>query len=368
MKDLTILLKPASAGCNLRCGYCFYADESRNRAQPSRGHMRPETLRAILRNVFCDLSSGDRLCLTFQGGEPTLVGLGFYQSLVEDCRALAPAGVSVRYALQTNGLLLDDAWCAFLREQGFLVGLSLDGPIAIHDAQRRDALGNGSYARVMQAKRRLDRHGTDYNVLMVLTRELARHPHGLMAFLEKNQLAYVQLIPCLGPLDGGAQACALTPERYASFYNAFFDLWLEAYSRGKYISVKLFDDYIRHLAFGECNACGLLGVCTSQLVVESDGSVYPCDFYALDEYLAGNLAERPLSALLASPVFQAFPKRPLPANPLCAACPFLRLCGGGCPRMRKEVFAAAKGGLCGHRLFLEHALERMAAIARRLPR
>lgn len=367
MKRLSVLIKPVSSSCNMRCAYCFYADESSRRITPSYGRMDAETLHGVLEHLFAGMTRGDQATILLQGGEPTLAGLDFCQALTDGCQAYAPPGVQVHYALQTNGLLLDDAWCAFLRRQGFLVGLSLDGPVGVHDALRRDLQGKGTYERVMQAKKRMDRHGVTYNILLVLTSALARRPYALWNFLMKNQLRYVQLIPCLGPLEGGLPAHALTPRDYAAFYCALFDLWYDAYASGCYVSVKLFDDYIRLLAYGECNACGLLGVCSPQLVVEADGSVYPCDFYALDAYRMGSLARQPLSELLQAPAMQGFLNRETAENPLCQGCPFSRICGGGCPRMRREAYSAGPDGVCGHGAFLAHALPRMMRIAQELP-
>lgn len=366
MKNLSIMIKPASSGCNMRCTYCFYADVSQQREVKTYGHMDTATMHQVLNHILSELSHGDHLSFAFQGGEPTLVGLPFYEEFVSYVRLHRPEGVSIAYALQTNGYLLDEHWCAFLSRHHFLVGLSWDGPPSVHNAQRLDVCGKGTYQKVLQAKNQLEKAGVDYNILTVLTNELARHPNELWRFIREQKLQYVQLIPCLGSLDGTPQQTTLTPERYASFYCKLFDLWLEAYQNGTYISIKLFDDYIRLLAFGECNACGLLGFCTSQIVVEADGSVYPCDFFVLDAYKAGTLATQSLKEVYVSEVMAQFPSRERPKNPDCPECPFVSICGGGCPRMHREVFSPAKNGTCGHRLFLQHAIEPMTKIARQI--
>jgi len=236
MKNITVMLKPASSACNMRCRYCFYADVSSLRDCRSYGVMTQATLERVLDHIFDSLAPGDRLNLAFQGGEPTLAGLPFFRSLTE-LVARRSRGIRVSYALQTNGLILDDDWCAFLKEHNFLVGLSLDGPPGSHNACRPDAAGEGTFSRVLDAKRRLDRHKVEYNILTVLTADLARHPQQVWRFLEEQKIGYVQFIPCLGPLEESGSPWALSPKRYAEFYSALFERWYAAFRRGHYISV-----------------------------------------------------------------------------------------------------------------------------------
>lgn len=366
MKNLSIMLKPASSACNLRCSYCFYRDVSCRRDTASYGFLSVSDMEQILDNIFQDLVPGDRVSFVFQGGEPMLVGLDFYRHFTNYCKPQAQRGVDIHYALQTNGILLDEEWCTFLRENHFLVGLSLDGPAKIHNAQRKAPDGSGTFHQVMDARKLLEQSGTQYNVLMVLTREMARHPKEIWNFLVENQLQYVQFIPCLDELDGQNTPWGITPERYADFYRGLFDLWLAAFRQGRYFSIKLFDDYIQLLARGIQGSCGQLGRCSPQIVVEADGSVYPCDFYVLDAYRAGNLRSQSLREVFLSPKMQEFARREVSRNPACDSCPFLRICGGGCARMRKQVFSPGKNGICGHRIFLEDVITSFSAIARTL--
>lgn len=366
MKNLTVMLKPASSACNMRCRYCFYADVSSLRDCRSYGVMSEEVRERVLENIFSALAPGDRLNLAFQGGEPTLAGLNWFRKFTAQAEALGK-GIHISYALQTNGLLLDEAWCAFLKEKNFLVGLSLDGYAKNHNACRPDAHGDGTFSRVLEAKQRMDRVGVEYNILTVLTGDLARHPQQVWRFLLEQKIGYVQFIPCLGPLEEQSSPFALTPRRYAEFYIALFDRWYNAFCQGNYISVKLFDDLARLLAFGECNACGLLGFCQPQLIVEADGGVYPCDFYVLDEYRMGSLASEPLDRLFPGKA-RPFLERAVGEMPLCAQCPYRRLCGGGCQRMRREVCYAPGENLCGHALLLDKIFPRLQKISAGLRR
>lgn len=364
MKQLSIMLKPASSLCNMRCQYCFYADVSSLRDVASYGVMTEETAKAVLDHIFAGMEPGDRLTLAFQGGEPVLAGLDFFRRFTEEADRLAAKGVEVSYAIQTNGLLLDDDWCAFFRDRRFLVGLSLDGPAVYHDANRLDAERKGTFRRILETKGRLERHGVEYNVLTTLTNALARHPQRLWGFLEEQDIRYVQLIPCLGPMDGERSPYALTPERYASFYETFFRLWVQSFRRGGYRSVKLFDDLVNLLAFGQCNACGLLGRCQTQLIVEADGGVYPCDFYVLDPWKAGDLRQDSLRTVWDNAQRGGFLSREMETPAFCRDCPYRPICGGGCPRMRREVFGGGPGArMCGHRKFLDGAIGTLQEIA-----
>ena len=364
MKQLSIMFKPASSLCNMRCQYCFYADVSQTREVASYGRMRTEDAEAVLENIFAGLDPGDRVTLGFQGGEPTLAGLDFFRAFTDRAEKLAAKGVETAYAIQTNGLLVDEAWCAFFKEHNYLVGLSLDGPAAYHDANRLDERRKGTFRRVMETKGLLDRHGVEYNVLTTLTNALARHPQQLWSFVEEQDIRFLQLIPCLGPLDGGKNPYALTPERYVFFYETLFRLWLQSFRRGAYRSVKLFDDLVNLLAFGQCNACGLLGRCQTQLVVEADGGVYPCDFYVLDGWKTGDLRRDSLQTVWDRGQSGGFLTRPTDTPAFCQDCPYRPICGGGCPRMRREVFGGGPGAkLCGHRKFLDGAIAPLQQVA-----
>lgn len=364
MKHIAVMIKPASSLCNLRCRYCFYAEVSDSREVRSFGVMERSVAVRMIRNIFTGLTGEDQVSLVFQGGEPTLAGLDFFRFFTNEVKNACGA-VRVNYALQTNGILLDDAWCRFLKEHHFLVGLSLDVLPEIHNANRVDAQKQGTYSQVRNAKAMLDQYGVDYNVLTVLTNALARHPRQVWEALCKQNIQYVQFIPCLGELDGTASTFALTPDRFASFYTQLFQLWSVDYEQGKYRSVKLFDDLIHLLAFGSRNACGITGRCMPQVVVESDGSVYPCDFYAIDQYRVGNLADSTMEEIYTCSAMEAFRNRPTENLKLCHSCRYRGICGGGCPRMRREVCGGLDAKQCGYQLFLDHCLIQMQKYAYR---
>lgn len=186
-KSVSVLIKPASSLCNLRCKYCFYADVSSLRKVKSFGRMKLETVDSLIENVFVDLNDGDQLTIAFQGGEPTLAGLRYYQYFLAKIKKQTKK-VGVHYAIQTNGMVINDAWCNLLKEHNFLVGLSIDGTPIYHDLNRVDVRGRGTFYRVMQTKKLFDQYGIEYNVLCVLTNPLAKHAKKVFDFFQQNHV------------------------------------------------------------------------------------------------------------------------------------------------------------------------------------
>lgn len=362
MKNLSIMMKPASSLCNLRCRYCFYADVAEQRQVRSYGVMTGATVDAVLENIRADLVPGDRIQFAFQGGEPCLAGLDWFRAFAK--RVDGWKGIHIRYALQTNATLLDEDWCTFLKRYNFLVGVSWDILPDCHDTARVDAAGQGTHRRVLESIALLNRFGVEYNVLCTLTNFVARHPNQVWNALEAQGIRYVQFTPCLDALEAPGSPYALTPARFLRFYDRLFALWLADFQKGKYRSVKLFDDLVNLLAYGVPTACGIDGHCRPQLVVEADGSAYPCDFYCVDEYRLGSLAEQGLRAVFESPTMTRFLSRPHQQPRLCTDCPFRTLCGGNCKRMQRQICCAPEDNSCGYRQFLQNHIQALTQIAR----
>ncbi|MBP1041448.1 SPASM domain-containing protein [Vagococcus sp. BWB3-3] len=364
MKQLSVLIKPASSLCNLRCQYCFYANISDLRDVRSFGRMTSAVMEKMIDQIFLDLEDGDQLSVAFQGGEPTLAGLAYFQAFVAHVKQQSK-NVTVRYAIQTNGTLINEAWCQFLAEEKFLVGLSLDGGAKFHNDYRVNPKGQGTFGDVMRTKTLFDRFEIDYNVLCVLTNQNARHPKQLFNFIISHQIDYMQFIPCLDDLDVEKPSIyALTPERFASFYKQLFFLWEQEYRQGNYYSINLFDNIANLLGHGQVNACGLVGQCAIQYVIEGDGSVYPCDFYALDDLCLGNITESTLRELFSAKVVQRFLRTPRDMSGLCETCPYAKLCGGGCKRMAQTIYKNSEGTYCGYQDLLNTVAEPLFQISR----
>lgn len=332
MPSLSLLVKPSSGNCNVRCKYCFYHDEQENRDTYSYGFMSEETLEIMIQKA---LLYADRDCsFGFQGGEPTLHGLDFFRKAVALQKKYNVHGTRISNAIQTNGLLLDEEWADFLHDNHFLVGLSLDGDKALHDANRLDASGKGTYSRVFRAAQLLAAHQVDFNILTVITGKTADAIGRIYSFYRRSGFLYQQYIPCLDPLDGerGTTPYALTPEKYAKFLKTLFDLWYRDVQSGKFIYIRYFENLIGALLGHRPEACGMTGSCVIQNVVEADGSVYPCDFYCLDQWKLGNIREDDFSEMMQGYKAREFIGVSLQKPSACESCPWYGLCRGGCRR------------------------------------
>ena len=350
MKHINVMIKPASSLCDMRCKYCFYFDVAASRQEFSKGIMTQEAAAAIIKNVFCDLETGDHITFAFQGGEPGLAGLEFFEFFVEEVKQAANPKVKIHYAFQTNGLMIDEAWCAFFKKNNFLVGLSIDGDAALHNKNRTDSAGKGTFTRVLTAKKLMDKYSVDYNMLCVLTAENSRRAKRIWEFIMREGIKYIQFIPCLEPFNQDS-VHALTGEKFYRFYSDLFPLWKREAEKGNRLVVRFFEDIASLMITGRPATCGLSGRCSPQIIVEADGSVYPCDFYVLDEYKVGNLAKDTLREVFEAAVKSSFLETQ-PATDRCRGCRHIKWCSGGCKRMKRAVY----GERCGMRLFLDENL------------
>ena len=330
MKELTVMIKPASGLCQMACDYCFYHDIVEHGA-PANTFMSLKTARQLIERVR--QSGAQRVHFAFQGGEPLLWGQEHFDDFFEDVK---DAGLDATYAVQTNGLWLDDAvYATLFAENDVLVGVSLDGDRALHDWARKTPDGKGTHERVIRGIEYLKKRGVRYNVLSVISANTAKHPTQLYRYYKKLGVSHVQLIPCLPPLDKGLDCrYAPTPEALGQFLVGFYRLWREDFKDGKPpFIVREFDQALATLQ-GRAGYCGSRGFCTPQLIVEADGSTYPCDFYVLPEYCTGNVHTHSLEQTLQSEGMKRFADEHPAAPALCRSCRYLSVCGGGCRRMR----------------------------------
>ena len=370
MPPITLLIKPASSLCNLRCRYCFYHDVASHRKTASYGVMKEALLETLVRKA---LQEAEGQCMFgFQGGEPTLAGLAFYQKLVQLQQQYNTRGVRIINTIQTNGMVIDDAWAAFLGKHHFLVGLSLDGTQEIHDRFRVDEQGNGTYHRVVAAAKRLKKHQVEFNILCVVNNDVARHAKQVYQNLKKQGFRYLQFIPCLDPFGEEMQKqqeFSLSLERFSSFLKATFDLYYQDFEKGDPVSIRTFDNYISMIAGYPPEACGMAGRCSCYFVVEGDGSVYPCDFYVLDRYRLGNIQRESFTQMMQSQTAQTFVEESRYIEEDCKTCRWLPICRGGCRRHREpfEQGHPRKNIYCdAYRTFFDYAYPRMERMARKL--
>jgi uncharacterized protein len=367
MPAISVLMKPSSGLCNMFCDYCFYCDEMKNREQKSYGFMSEETLRNIIRKTI--LKAEGSISYAYQGGEPTLSGLEFFEKAIFYQKKYNKNHIRVDNALQTNGYALDEAWCRFLKENHFLVGVSVDGTKEIHDSYRHDKRGNGTYDKVLQGVGLLDQYQVDYNILTVVNRKVAAAVVEIYGRYRERGWKYQQYIPCLEPLgeEKSQKDYALTPEEYGNFLSQLFDLWYRDLQKGQQPYIRQFENYIAMLVGYPPEACDQRGVCGIQYVVEADGGVYPCDFYMLDEYRLGNFNEKQLEFLDEQRRSLGFIERSMKINMECKACPYYGICRGGCQRNRDldDQTGLYRNYLCeGYRSFFASCYDRMEEVAR----
>lgn len=379
---ITLLIKPASGRCQLRCRYCFYHDLCGLRDVSDRGVMAPDTLESLVRLA---LAPGERgpVTFAFQGGEPTLAGRPFFEALLSCQHRWNTAGVPIQNSIQTNGLLLDDEWIRFLARERFLVGLSLDGPKEIHDRYRVDARGRGTFRETLRRYDDLRKAGAMVNVLSVVTDHAARHVRSLHRFYHDIGVEYLQFIPMLPPFGDTPlpeDAPRLGADRYAGYLMEMFDLWWEDLQGNRAFRVRTFDNLVQMAAGHPPESCDMNGFCSPHLVVEADGSLYPCDFYCLDEVRLGSLREIAqgrhgdpatfrLQSLATCEAAARFVAPSLVPDPACDACPHAGLCRGGCRRQRDSLGLGPleRNRFCdAYRAFFDHAAPRILRLAARL--
>ena len=332
MPPIHIMLKPASGLCDMRCRYCFYMDEMSNRQVASYGMMSLDTLEAIVKRT---LSFAQGSCtFMFQGGEPTLAGLDFFKAALEFEKKWNVNKVQIYHALQTNGYSMNEEWAQLFAQNHFLLGVSLDGPKEIHDANRIDAAGNGTYQKVMHAIQLLKQYKVEFNILTVITQQSARSTGKIHGFFQRNGLQYQQYIPCLDALeqDKTPNPCALTAQGMEQHLKASFDLWYQKAMRGQFEYNRYFNNLMAIYDGQMPEACDMRGVCGRQFVVEADGSVYPCDFYMLDEYCLGNLVTDTFEQIEQKRKEIGFIEQSAQMKQSCQGCRWFALCRGGCRR------------------------------------
>lgn len=386
-----VMAKPTGALCNLDCHYCYYLEKERLYPPGEAFRMPPAIVEAYVRQYLAS-QPGPEVTFTWQGGEPTLLGLDFFRDVVRLQEEHA-GGRKVSNALQTNGTLLDDAWCAFLAEHRFLVGLSLDGPADIHDAGRPDKGGHATFPRVVRGLELLKRHGVDFNTLTVVSRHNAGRPLEVYRFLKEAGSRHLQFIPLVERLpDGGARARGLdfappphptrpspanvTPETvsgeaYGAFLLAVFHEWIR-HDVGR-VFVQMFDATLAGWMGVEPPLCVFRETCGDALALEHDGSLYACDHYVYPDFRLGSVLETPLPELARAPAQIAFGQAKRDTLPrFCRECDVRFLCHGECPKHRFLTTPDGEPGLnwlcAGYKRFFTETAPAFQAMATLLER
>lgn len=358
-RDFQVFAKPAGPLCNLECRYCYYVGK-----QPGGACL--ETLRmpdGILEEYIAQhiaAARGPTVAFSWHGGEPTLLGLDYFRKIVALERKHLPRGKTVFNGMQTNGVLLDEAWCRFLAAEKFGIGLSLDGPEALHDCYRRGAGGQPTHRRVLGAHDLMRHHGVSCDILCAVHDRNVRQPLDVYRHFREIGARNISFLPVVvRARDAGnrVEPCTVPAEEYGSFLCAIFDAWTRQ-DVGR-ISVQIFEEAIRPLQRLEHSLCIFRARCGDIPVVEHDGSLYSCDHFVERAHRLGNIRETPLVRMLESPAQRAFGNAKRDALPgYCRRCEVLDMCNGGCPKDRFCETPDGESGLnylcAGFKRFFTH--------------
>lgn len=352
MKPLTLLIKPVAGLCNMNCKYCFYKKASENRENSV---MTRETADLLVHRIKEYQPS--YLNLIFQGGEPTLAGLAFYEYFTAKIKKNIKT--NVYYSIQTNGLLVDSGFADFFHKNGFLVGVSLDGGRKTNDRYRLDKNGNSVLPQVLTAINTLKKYNVPFNILSVVDDENASDVDSTYAYFKKHGFYDLQFIPFVDECEG----VSLSSGAYEEFLKRLFDLWYDDFTPDDFIRIRHLNNYLDIIAGFPPENCAMCGFCGSYYVVEANGDIYPCDFYCKEEYKLGNLSDGNPFELTEKQ--RKFVKESFIIQQTCKECKYYRLCRGGCKRDRTDGFT--KNKYCrAYYNFFEYSLDRMDEAVKRL--
>jgi len=351
-QGIHIVAKPIGPKCNLDCDYCFYLEKQALFPKGEDYAMSDEVLEAYI-TKYITMQPTPVVGFVWQGGEPTLLGLDFYRKVVELQRPYI-SEKEITNSLQTNGTLLDDEWCDFLRENNFLVGLSLDGPREIHDRYRKDAGGKGSYDKTMRGLKLLQKHGVEYNVMATVGRETAYKPLEVYGFLKDLGVEFIQFAPVIERAAGldeqqlglklaGPSSLAkeenvavtewsVEPEVYGDFLIAIFDEWVR--NDVGTTTVMNFEWALNAWIGNTSPVCQFAQSCGKAIMMEHNGDLYACDHSMYPEFKLGNIVQDNPVQLAERSVDKGFGVKDANLPNCCQECEVLKACWGGCPKHR----------------------------------
>ena len=367
MQPFTLLIKPSGSDCNVDCKYCFYKARAPQVGQ-GRQRMSLEVLEKLVKD-YMQL----RFALAgfaWQGGEPTLMGLDFYEKTVELQKKYGVSGQEVGNSLQTNAILLNDKWCRFLHENKFLVGVSIDGPKEFHDHYRLDHSGSGTFDRVMRAIESCKQYQVEFNTLTLINARNVTHPDEVYDFLVGLGVRFLQFIPCVEvePATSRISDFSITPEQYGEFLCRLFDRWYELVPRD--VSIRDFDSILSYYLTGRNTICTFDKQCSQYIVIEHTGDAFCCDFFVEPKWRLGNIFETPIEKLAASSMKRAFARAKQNLCNKCIVCRHLTICRGGCMKDRapfdKDNFGRESYFCEAYKRFFDHATPRFMQLAARI--
>jgi uncharacterized protein len=352
---LYVMLKPVGAACNLRCRYCYYLNKKNLYPNSGAGVMSEDLLERFVEQ-YLNAQTLREVLFTWHGGEPLMRHRSFYQRALALQRKYA-RGRLIDNCLQTNGTLLTDDWCSFLKDNNFLVGLSLDGPPAAHDPYRRTATGAPSFPAVMKGLALLQKHGVPFNIMATVNDRNVDDPLGFYHFFRNLDCRYIQFTPVVETLNGRPAPYNVPPDKWGDFLISIFNEWIKR-DVGTFF-VQYFDATLANWVGEPPSVCTLAETCGQAGVMEWNGDVYSCDHFVDPAHKLGNICAQPLTALLYSDRQTQFGRDKRDGLPLqCRQCRYLFACHGECPKNRILTTTSGEPGLnylcSGYHRFFSH--------------
>ncbi len=362
IKPFSLLIKPSSAACNLRCEYCFYIDHLNYIKEGDKPVMSDVVLEKMI-------SSYMKMALpaynfTWQGGEPTISGLDFFNRAVELQKKYAPPNAKINNSLQTNATLIDQPMAEFFTKYNFLLGVSLDGPKAIHNKFRLTISGKPTHSAVMQGINHLRRAKTEFNILCLVNSENVKTPKELYKYYREKGFSFLQFIPCVEYDErGDLTHYSINGRQWGEFLCEIFDIWYRKDTRR--VSIRHFDSVLNYLVMNRYTQCIMDKDCRQYFVVEYDGGIYPCDFYVEKGLKLGSIDTISWDEALTDSIYEDFGKLKGEWNSRCNSCEWLQLCHGDCQKMRgSDNNPGTLSTLCeGWQIFYNHTMEKFEKLA-----
>ncbi|MBD2180461.1 anaerobic sulfatase maturase [Planktothrix sp. FACHB-1355] len=379
--SIHVLAKPTGAICNLDCSYCFFLDKELLYPK-SKFRMSDEVLENYIRQLI-EFHRTPQVSVAWQGGEPTLMGIDFFRKAIAFQEKYKKPGMTFENSMQTNATLLNDEWCEFFKENNFLLGVSIDGPRELHDANRVDKGGKPTFDKVMRGLRLLQKHGVEFNVLTTVNRVNGDYPLEVYRFLRDEVGAnWMQFIPIVERINEDGLTLyqkgntvsdrSVKAEQYGQFLIAIYDEWVRN-DVGK-VYIQGFEAALSNwLGLGFSGVCLFDATCGKALAFEHNGDLYSCDHFVEPDYLLGNIQQDSMRDLVVSPQQQKFGKDKSDSLPkYCRNCDVRFACHGECPKNRFINTPDGEPGLnylcAGYKAFFHHidrSMQIMAELVRR---
>lgn len=367
-RGFQVFAKPIGSRCNLDCRYCYYIEKEHLYPKGESFRMADDVLEQYIAQHI-EACPDEMIRFSWHGGEPLMLGLDYFRRIVALQRKYQPSNQRITNGIQTNGTLLDESWCRFLAEEGFTVGLSLDGPREMHDRYRVTKDGRSTHELTLRGYKLLRKHGVYTDILCVVNADNVRHPIEVYHFFKQIEAPYVSFLPMVEPqpeTEGGVSSLTVPAEAWGDFLCTIFDEWVNE-DIGR-IKVQIFEEAAR-TAFGqEHSLCIFRPVCGDIPVVEHNGDFFTCDHFVNPEHRLGNIRRTPLVELLESPAQRAFGQAKLGTLPrYCMACDVRAMCNGECPKNRFYRTPDGEAGLnylcAGYKQFFTHGMPFVSEVA-----